>query len=166
MRSNMRLPFWLPPKPSSRLPSGNSVISETKSHVPMSCCCCARTTTGHAAAPLSAPRNSRRRRHLLVCPSREGTYQTRIARPERPVLTFTTGKSGDPPRGLWKSAYRSGQRTLGGDLGAVRVVPSADSYAAWAYSARFHTSSAFPPDEVRATPKAKSSPASLIIDHF
>ena len=37
---------------------------------------------------------------------------------------------------------------------------------AWAYSARFHTSSAFPPDEVRATPKVKSSPASLIIDHF
>ena len=37
---------------------------------------------------------------------------------------------------------------------------------AWAYSARFHTSSAFPPDEARATPKVKSSPASLIIDHF
>jgi hypothetical protein len=37
---------------------------------------------------------------------------------------------------------------------------------AWAYSARFHTSSAFPPDEVRATPKVKSSPASLMIDHF
>jgi hypothetical protein len=37
---------------------------------------------------------------------------------------------------------------------------------AWAYLARFHTSSAFPPDEVRATPKVKSSPASLIIDHF
>ena len=33
-------------------------------------------------------------------------------------------------------------------------------------SARFHTSSAFPPDEVRATPKVKSSPASLMIDHF
>ena len=27
MRSNMSMPFWLPPKPSSRLPSGNSVIS-------------------------------------------------------------------------------------------------------------------------------------------
>src|ERR1700741_4720641 len=37
---------------------------------------------------------------------------------------------------------------------------------AWAYSARFHTSSAFPPDEVRATPKVKSSPASLIIEHL
>jgi hypothetical protein len=37
---------------------------------------------------------------------------------------------------------------------------------AWAYSARFHTSSAFPPDDVRATPKVKSSPASLMIDHF
>src|SRR6516165_10841548 len=37
---------------------------------------------------------------------------------------------------------------------------------AWAYSARLYTSSAFPPDEVRATPKVKSSPANLIIDHF
>jgi hypothetical protein len=37
---------------------------------------------------------------------------------------------------------------------------------AWAYSTRFHTSSAFPPEEVRATPKVKSSPASLMIDHF
>ena len=37
---------------------------------------------------------------------------------------------------------------------------------AWAYSARLYTSSGFPPDEVRATPKVKSSPASLIIDHF
>ena len=38
--------------------------------------------------------------------------------------------------------------------------------AAWVYSARLYTSSAFPPDVVRATPKVKSSPASLIIDHF
>jgi hypothetical protein len=33
---------------------------------------------------------------------------------------------GDRPRGLRKSAYRSGHRTLGRDLGRVRVVPRAD----------------------------------------
>src|SRR6478736_2182025 len=47
MGSNIRMPFWLPPNPSTLLPSGKIVISETSSHVPTSCCftfsvcCCA-----------------------------------------------------------------------------------------------------------------------------
>ena len=63
------------------------------------------------------------------------------------------------------------QKRMNGSAAKVRylMISSArpdKGRGAWAYLARFHTSSAFPPDVVRATPKVKSSPASLIIDHF
>ena len=68
---------------------------------------------------------------------------------------------------LASSEYEAAQKKRSRQSGRAPLVHGQrELLRAWAYSARFHTSSAFPPDEVRATPKVKSSPASLMIDHF
>jgi hypothetical protein len=68
---------------------------------------------------------------------------------------------------LTSSEYEAAQKKRSRQPGRPPLVHGQrELLRAWAYSARFHTSSAFPPDEVRATPKVKSSPASLMIDHF
>jgi hypothetical protein len=69
---------------------------------------------------------------------------------------------------LWTARNSSGlsdpRRTFAETEAPAELIKHERGFGA--YSARFHTSSAFPPDEVRATPKVKSSPASLMIDHF